>query len=172
MPTIEASKKDLLKLIGKKLSDEKLAEALSYSKSEFAGEKGEIKIEIADINRPDLLSIEGIARQCKLGLGLISGLQEYKVKKTNLKIIAKSKVRPLIVAAVVKNIKFDDFAIKQIIQLQEKLCEIFGRKRKEAALGIYDFDKINWPIKYEDKEPEKIKFITLEMQEEMTGKEI
>jgi len=172
MPTIEASKKDLLKLIGKKLSDEKLAEALSYSKSEFAGEKGEIKIEIADINRPDLLSIEGIARQCKLGLGLISGLQEYKVKKTNLKIIAKSKVRPLIVAAVVKNIKFDDFAIKQIIQLQEKLCEIFGRKRKEAALGIYDFDKINWPIKYEDKEPEKIKFIPLEMQEEMTGKEI
>ena len=102
---------------------------------------------------------------------MISGLQEYKVKKTNLKIIAKSKVRPLIVAAVVKNIKFDDFAIKQIIQLQEKLCEIFGRKRKEAALGIYDFDKINWPKKYEDKEPEKIKFIPLEMQEEMTGKD-
>jgi len=171
MPTIEAKKSDLLKLIGKKLSNAELELALSYAKSEFEGAE-EIKIEIADVNRPDLLSIEGIARQCKLGLGLISGLQEYKIKKTNLKIKAKSKTRPLIVAAVVKNLKFDNESIKQIVQLQEKLCEIFGRKRKEAALGIYDFDRIKWPVKYEDKEPEKIKFIPLESSQEMTGKEI
>ena len=170
MPTIEASKKDLLRLIGKKLDDKKLEEALRYAKSEIEGSGDEVKIEIADANRPDLLSIEGIARQCRLALGLKPII--YKAKKTNYKIISKSKVRPLIVAAVVKNLKFDDASIKQIIQLQEKLCEIFGRKRREAALGIYDFDKIKWPITYADYEPEKIKFIPLEMNREMTGKEI
>jgi len=169
MPTIEASKKDLLRLIGKKLSDKELAKALNYAKAEISG-KEEIKIEIADVNRPDLLSIEGIARQCRLGLGL--KVRDYKAEKTNYKIIAKSKIRPLIVAAVVKNLKFDDSSIKQIVQLQEKLCEIFGRKRKEAALGIYDFDKINWPLSYSDYEPEEIKFTPLEATREMTAPEI
>ena len=171
MPTIEASKKDLLSLIGKKLNDKELALALQYAKSEFSGENN-IKIEIADVNQPDLLSIEGIARQCKLGLKIISGLQKYEVKKSNYKISANSKTRPLIAAAVVKNIKFSDESIKQIIQLQEKLCEIFGKKRKEAALGIYDFDKISWPILYADYKPEDIRFIPLEETKEMNAIQI
>ena len=64
MPTIEASSSDLLKLIGKSLSDAELEKVLLSAKSEFSNlEKGQIKIEVADVNRPDLLSIEGIARQ-------------------------------------------------------------------------------------------------------------
>ncbi len=173
MPTIEASSSDLLKLIGKSLSDAELEKVLLSAKSEFSNlEKGQIKIEVADVNRPDLLSIEGIARQCRLSLGIISGLQKYNIHKTAYRINAKSNLRPYIAAAVIRNLKLNEDSIKQLIQLQEKLCEIFGRKRKEAALGIYDFDKISWPIKYSDESPEKIRFIPISMEREMTGKEI
>ena len=62
--------------------------------------------------------------------------------------------------------------LKQLIQLQEKLCETFGRKRKEASLGIYDFDKINWPIKYLPKDPMTFSFKPLGMDKEYTLKKI
>ena len=172
MPTIESSKNALFNLIGKKLNDKELEKVLNCAKSEVSFDNDALKLEIADVNRPDLLSIEGIARQMKLGLGIINGLQEFKAKKTRYKIKAVSKTRPLIVAAVIKNIRFDNESTKSIIQLQEKLCEIFGRKRKEAALGIYDFDRIKFPLTYKDVEPDKIRFIPLGFNMEMTGREI
>jgi len=45
-------------------------------------------------------------------------------------------------------------AIEQLIALQEKLSENFGRERKEAAIGIYDSDKIKWPITYKATDPD------------------
>ena len=65
MPVIEASFKDLKKLIGKNLprDEERLWDVLSYVKTEVDGLEGDtIKLDVGDTNRPDLWSIEGIAR--------------------------------------------------------------------------------------------------------------
>ena len=97
-------------------------------------------------------------------MGKEKGLKTYKINQSNFMLKKDSKVkkvRPEIVCAVVKNVKLDDYAIKQLIQLQEKLCEGFGRKRKEAALGVYDFDKIKWPITYTAFSPDSLKFIPM-----------
>ena len=177
MPTIEISKKDICDLIGKKASTEELGELLSFCKAEIeSAEEDVLKVEVADVNRPDLWSAEGLAREIKAKIGREKGVPKYKISengKYSINVDPKLKnIRPLIVCAVVKNLKLNDNAIKQIIQLQEKLCELFGRKRKEAALGIYDFDKVAWPISYKTVAPDGIKFIPLEFSEPMTPRQI
>lgn len=170
MPIIEISETDLKKLIGK-IDLEKIQQ---YSKLEISrGEKDILNVEVKDSNRPDLLSIEGIARELKGILGKEKGLIKYELRKSDFMLNNGGvKARPEIVCAVVKNVRLDDFAIKQIIQLQEKLCDGFGRKRKEAAIGVYDFDKIKWPVIYKSAKPDAMRFVPLDMQEEMTLSQI
>ncbi len=174
MPKIEASKKDFEKLIGKRFSEEELIEALNYAKVELDGlEEDKMILDSKDANRPDLWSIEGIARQVK-GKFSEKGIPKYKVKKGKNKIIVDKSVkeiRPCSVGAIVKGIKIDDEILKQIIQLQEKVAMTFGRKRKEAAIGVYDFDKIKFPLYYTTKD-RKFKFIPLGYKVEMDLEEI
>ncbi|OYT41854.1 phenylalanine--tRNA ligase subunit beta [Candidatus Pacearchaeota archaeon ex4484_26] len=176
MPTVEISKKDLEKLVGKKFSKQELEEYLLVVKGEIELIEGDnIKIDIKDINRPDLWSTTGIARELRGELGKERGLPDFKVKSSQYKVIVDDNlkgIRPLTVCAVLKNLKLDDAGIKQLIDLQEKLSENFGRQRKEAALGIYDADKIAWPIYYKAADPDKTKFIPLEMDKEITLRQI
>ena len=81
-------------------------------------------------------------------------------------------VRPFTACAIVKNIKLDDEKIKEIINIQEKLHFTVGRKRKKLAIGIYPLEKIKLPITYKALEPDKIKFIPLESDREMSGLQI
>lgn len=175
MPVIEVSKKDLCSLVGKNLSLRELEDFLHFAKATLESEAGDmLKIEAGDINRPDLWSTEGIARIIKGQLGKESGIPKYNISKSSYSVNVEAKVskaRPLIVCAVVKNLKLDQVAINQIIQLQEKLCENFGLKRKEAALGVYDFDRIKWPVKYTTF-PQSFKFVPLDMDEPLTLQQI
>ncbi len=174
MPTIEISRRDLQKLVRKKLD---VKEAASYIKAEIeVDEKNKdlLHVELKDINRPDLWSVEGIARELKYKFGFKINYDIIKAKRESVVKVKNKvkKVRPLIACAIVKNLKLTEEAIKQIIQLQEKLCESFGLKRKEAALGIYDFDKIKWPIIYTSYKPESIKFVPIGSTQKLNLREI
>jgi len=81
-------------------------------------------------------------------------------------------IRPFTACAIVKDLKFDDDKIKEIIDIQEKLHATVGRKRKKLAIGIYPLEKIKLPITFKALEPDKIKFIPLEMNREFSGLEI
>lgn len=138
--------------------------------------KEEIEIEVFP-NRPDLLSMQGYLRGLKAFIGKSPGLTKYKINKPlpnyKVKISPSVKpVRPFTACAIVKNLKFNDEKIKEIIDLQEKLHATVGRKRKKVAIGIYPLEKIKLPIKYEALLPDKIKFIPLESDKEMTGRQI
>jgi phenylalanyl-tRNA synthetase beta chain len=176
MPTIEISQKDLCNLIGEKIEMEELKNLMDFVKGEIESvSDGLLRIEIKDTNRPDLWSAEGIARELKAKLGIEKGLPEYKVKKTNVKVIVSEKVkkvRPYTVCAVVKNLKIDEFALSQIIQLQEKIANNFGKGRREVAIGIYDLKRIKPPIRFTTVKPEGIKFAPLDFEEELTPREI
>jgi phenylalanyl-tRNA synthetase beta chain len=166
MPTIEVSRRDLEVLSGMKATDENLM--LAKAEPELS-ESDNLKLEIADANRPDLWSAEGIAREMK------GEFLEIKPKKSGLKVIVDSNlkdIRPLTVCAVIKNIKITENSLQQLIQLQEKVCETFGRKRKQVAIGVYDYDKIKSPIIYRAFAPEEIEFIPLETNQLMNLKEI
>jgi phenylalanyl-tRNA synthetase beta chain len=68
--------------------------------------------------------------------------------------------------------KFDDAKIKEVIQIQEKLHTTFGRNRKRAAIGIYPLEKIKLPIRFVGRKPEGVKFVPLDSESSMNGKEI
>ena len=177
MPNIEASKKDFESLLGMKVKDkQQLEELLMFAKCELDALDGDaLKIDCKDTNRPDLWSIEGIAREIRLRTGKQKGMAKYKIKKSNLKVkVEKSveDVRPLTACAVIKGVKVTDELLRQIIQLQEKIHGSFGSKRKEAAMGIYDYGKIHGNIRYYGAEPRKTKFIPLDFKNEMDLDEI
>lgn len=138
--------------------------------------ENEIEIEI-NPNRPDLLSYHGFKRSFLSFLGRKIGLKQYKLNKPekNYEVIIESsvkEVRPYTACAIIKKLKLDNEKIKELIDIQEKLHFTVGRKRKKLAIGIYPLEKIKLPITYTALEPDKIKFIPLEANKEMSGLEI
>jgi len=175
MPTITISKKELEKSIGKKLSLEELKDRISYLGTDLEGIEGDnITVEVFP-NRPDMLSLQGFARALSSFIGAKKGLKKYNIKDSKEQLIVDKSVesvRPFTACAIVKNIKFDDEKIKEVIQIQEKLHITYGRNRRKVAIGVYPFEKIKTPIKFLALEPEKIKFRPLEFPSVINGRQI
>jgi len=170
MATITINKIDLENLVGKKLSNEVLAEKLAMLGTSVEKiTKDSIDLEIFP-NRPDLLSTEGIARALSSFIGIKKGLRNYNVKKSDYIVNVDKKVasvRPFVVAAVVKNIRLNDETVQSIMQLQEKLHITLGRNRKKASIGVYDLDTIRFPLTYTTKTKD-FKFTPLEFKNKLT----
>lgn len=135
----------------------------------------ELSVEVFP-NRPDLLSLGNFSRAVNQfnGKGKIASFKINKPEKDYVVTIDKSvkAVRPHTVCAIVKGMKFDDAKIKEIVDIQEKLHNSIGRKRKKIAIGVYPLDKIALPIRFIAKSPNDIKFLPLEARKEMTGAQI
>jgi phenylalanyl-tRNA synthetase beta chain len=163
MPTITFPTEELEKLTGKKV------ENLDFSqiKAEATVSRNELKVELEDTNRPDLWSVEGIARHFRKR-------KEYVVEGKAGKIVAKSVpgIRPYIAASVVKGLKLDDEGIKSIMLAQEKLDEALGRDRKQTSIGLYRFDDLNLPLVYTTTDSDDSPFVPLGFRRIMTPAEI
>lgn len=135
----------------------------------------EVSVEVFP-NRPDLLSLPNFATALNqfngkkeiLNFDIKKGEKDYVVKIEK----AVKKVRPYTVCAIVKNLKLDNEKIIQLIDVQEKLHNSIGRKRKKVAIGIYPLDKIALPITFTARKPEDINFIPLEAKKEMPARQI
>jgi phenylalanyl-tRNA synthetase beta chain len=175
MPTVNLNRKEFERLVGKKLSLDKLKDRISMLGTDLEDiTEKEIIVEVFP-NRPDMLSEQGFARAFSSFIGVKKGLRKYEAKKSDYKLIVEDSVknvRPYTACAVVKNLNFNDEKIKQVIQIQEKLHVGYGRNRKKCAIGIYPLEKIKFPIYYKALEPNKIKFRPLESSKEMNGYEI
>lgn len=178
MPTIDIKKQDLDRLIGRKLSIPVLEKHLMLAKAElkeYNVETDALKVELSDSNRPDLWSAEGIARQIRIHL---SGRPESypffanHQKASHRIVVSKDMkpVRPFIAACTARGIKMTDDILAQMIQSQDKLSEIFGRKRATVSIGIYELDRITFPVEYKLVDPKdpKYAFIPLGMEERIT----
>ncbi|MEM3091614.1 MAG: phenylalanine--tRNA ligase subunit beta [Candidatus Pacearchaeota archaeon] len=138
--------------------------------------ENEIQLEIFP-NRPDLLSYQGFKRAFLSFLGKKTGFRDYKVNKPekDYEVIIDSSVkdiRPFTACSIIKDLDLNNERIREIIEMQEKLHLTIGRKRKKLAIGIYPLEKIKLPITFLAIEPDKIKFIPLEMDKELSGLEI
>ncbi len=170
MPTITLDKKDVIKLVGKEIPDDKLKDRISMLGTDLEKiDDSEIVVEVFP-NRPDLLSEEGFARALSSFIGVKKGLGKYDVKKSNFKVkVEKSveNVRPYIRCAILKNIDLTDEAIKSLMQLQEKLHLTHGRKRRKVAIGVHNFNAIKFPLTYKAVKPDSISFVPLGMTNKM-----
>lgn len=174
MPTITVSYEDLINLMDKKLSIEELREYLFLHKCLLESVVGdELSIEV-NADRPDLLSVEGLARALRLFLKLEEP-KEYSTTKGLVKVRVDPSVlefRPFILCAIVRNVHLSDEAVKQVMMLQEKLHLTYCRGRMKASIGIHDMKHIWNEIVYAAYPPSQIRFIPLNEEVEMDGYEI
>ena len=170
MPVITVDRKDFCRLIGKDISMNEIEEKIPMLGAGWEGnDKEEFSVEI-NPNRPDMLSVEGLARAFSSFIGIRSGIKTYKAEKSiymvNVDSVTKP-IRPYIVCAAITGMTFTDESIKSLMDIQEKLHITHARKRRKAAIGVHDLDKIKFPLLYTAKDP-SFKFIPLGEEKEMT----
>jgi phenylalanyl-tRNA synthetase beta chain len=125
-------------------------------------------------DRPDLFSTEGVARAMRGYLGIETGLPSYPIKASGISFTVDPKlgdIRPVLGAAVIRGVKFDDESIQSIMSLQESLHWAVGRGRSKVAIGIHDLDMVSPPFRY-IASPRSRKFIPLDYTDEMSLDEI
>ncbi len=180
MPTIEVNYSELETLLGIELNDdmERLDEILSYVKSEvknFNKQDNVVSVEIKDTNRPDLWSVEGLARALRSYLKIEKGARDYfannSIVEVNVAPLLKN-IRPYIGCSIIKEVDLTDDIIRGFMHLQDKLDQTYGRSRQKTSIGLYDFDQISAPLSYVAVNPTEYSFVPLGFEKKITLSEI
>jgi phenylalanyl-tRNA synthetase beta chain len=172
MPVINFKYDDLCGLMGKKVPQETLIDKIPMIGADMhdtEGNENEMSVEFFP-DRPDLFSVEGLARGMRAFLDIEPGLKTYPVIKTNISVTTDSKVtkiRPYFLCAAVFDVEISDEFLRSMMELQEKLHITIGRKRSKFAIGIHDLDKVESPFTYTALEPHDIRFVPLAKMEDM-----
>ncbi len=178
MPSVQFSLTDLEGLLGKTVPRDKegLNDILAFVKGDVESLEGDaVSIEVKDSNRPDIWSVEGIARALRYQLGTGRSRQIRVADKSGLKVIIDTRVkpiRPFISTAIVRGLQPSEEALKGWISLQEKLDLTYGRKRKRASIGLYQADMIASPLSYTVAKPDEASFAPLGSETKSSLREI
>jgi len=136
---------------------------------ENASEETLLRIEVA-ANRYDLLCVEGIALALRSFLNLDADpkcelpLPKFVAKKPTTRMTVDPSVldvRPVIMCAIVRNVKFTERSFASFIDMQDKLHQTLCKRRSLASIGTHDLDHVKAPFKYEARKPEDIHFCPL-----------
>lgn len=177
MPVINFSYSDLCDLVGREVSRDVLREKLPLIGADLKSvpdDGDELSFEFFP-DRPDLFSVEGIARAVRAFFGYEPGLRSYKVDSSEVELSVDSSVkdvRPYIWSALVEGNEITDPLIRSMMDLQEKLHLTHGRNRKKVAIGIHDFRTVKPPFTYKAVLPDEIAFVPLQGSRRMTPAEI
>jgi len=175
MPSAEFNTKDLMGLLDGDIGLDHLAQAIPMLGVDLESADDEkLSVEVFP-NRPDMLSVEGFARALNGFLGLCVGAPKYDVCDSGFVLEVDSSVdgiRPAVVAAAAYNVRMDDYTVKSVMDIQEKLHLTHGRNRAKVAIGAHDLDKVSFPVVYEAVDPDSRSFIPLELGQELTLRKI
>ena len=171
MPVITFSFRDFQELLGRTLLPGRFADLVAlYAKGEVElHHDDKVKVALDDTNMPYLWCVEGLARFFRGILEIETGLPEIKAGKAGKTIIVDGsvkKIRPYI-ACFAASGKITEYILEQLIQLQEKFCEGYGRKREKVSIGLYSEKHVTFPVNYRAVKPDSVKFAPLEIEEEM-----
>ncbi len=175
MPVVTFDYNDFINIFGHKISKKELIQKLPMIGADLDKvEEDLISIEFFP-NRPDLASVEGIARASRAFFGFETGLKKYPIKKSDIEMNVDpsvKKVRPYVTTALVKNVTMTDELISSLMELQEKLHLGLGRNRKKVAIGVHNFEPVEPPFVYKAVDPDSVEFVPLNKVESMTLNEI
>ncbi|MBU0685836.1 MAG: phenylalanine--tRNA ligase subunit beta [Candidatus Thermoplasmatota archaeon] len=177
MPVINFSYSDLCELMGRDVPKEVIRERLPMIGADMKSledSSDDASFEFFP-DRPDLYSVEGIARAMKAFLGFEPGLRSYAVGECDVDLHVDpsvNEVRPFIWSALVEGNEITDPLIRSIMDLQEKLHLTLGRNRRKVAIGIHDFRTVKPPFTYKAVLPDEISFVPLQGSKRMTPAQI
>jgi phenylalanyl-tRNA synthetase beta chain len=172
MPVVTLYWDELEKLVGKS-RDEILKRLPMLGCDIERVEEDHVDVEFFP-NRPDLYSVEGVARALKGFMDVEFGYVEYSTKPGNWKIHVDESVlsvRPRIVGCVVRGLKITDEVIRSLMEVQEDLHWTIGRNRRKMAIGVHDLSMVNFPLRYTAVD-KNFSFVPLDFRDEMSVAEI
>lgn len=188
MPTVTVIKDELERLLGVQKSDEEWAstfmqfglelDEVVHEKERFLEAQPEVVQYKVDVtaNRSDLLCVEGLALAMRdfLGLEPLPPMQLQPPRYTlTVDYASTSRVRPYVVSAVVRNLRFNQRSYNSFIDHQDKLHQNLCRRRALVAIGTHDLDKLDpTRLTYAAEAPEDISFVALNQTEKTTGREL
>lgn len=175
MTVVSVGHHDLIDLLGKKLSKEELWSRLPMMGLAPEAIEGDMLSFDVSPNRPDLYSVEGIARAVRGFLGLETGLPEFRLQASDVELIVDTSVevvRPCAVGGILRDVRMSDSLVRSLIDLQEKLHTTVGRRRRKVAIGIHDLDKVVPPFTYKAVRGDEVRFVPLQGDRAMTPSEI
>lgn len=150
------------------------------SKSEIAALSENIIYKIdMPANRYDLLCIEGFSRALKIFLGEVDAptYEVISVPEADMEVMnvqpATAQIRPFVVCAILKDVKFTEERYQSFIDLQDQLHRNLCRLRTLVAIGTHDMDTVKGPFVYDARPGDKIEFVPLthsSTRESFTGK--
>ena len=66
------------------------------------------------------------------------------------------EIRPFVAACTAVGYEVTAEGLAQLIQMQEKLADIFGRKRRSVSIGLYRLEHIVFPVTYDLVKPDDL----------------
>ena len=177
MPVINFKYSDLCNLIGEEVPRDTLIERIPMIGADMHdtdGNEDDMSVEFFP-DRPDLYSVEGLARSLRAFLDIEPGMAEYDVQETEIEVNVEGSVknvRPYILCAAVHDVDITDDLLRSLMEMQEKLHITIGRKRSKIAIGVHDLDKIAPPFRYKAVHPNEISFVPLAKTDEWDLKQI
>jgi len=172
MPVINFKYGDLCSLLGQNVPQEVLVDRIPLIGADMHDTEGgndDMSVEFFP-DRPDLFSVEGLARGLRAFLDITPGMKEYRSVEGGIRVKVDDSVmsvRPCFSCAVIRNVNVTDDLIRSMMELQEKLHLTIGRKRSKLAIGIHDLDKVAPPFVYKAVSPKEVRFVPLTCTEEM-----
>jgi phenylalanyl-tRNA synthetase beta chain len=176
LPTLEGHLDDLNSLLPAPLSPEEMNQVLDRVKGEwkhYDPATRRFKIELNDTNRPDLWSVEGIARQLRGGTPLPGRPYSFLDRAAKRERGAApeisvepglSTVRPFLGGFRATGGTLGEEGLAGLIGTQERLSELFGRKRADLAIGVYPLKgakEIAFPLSFRLADPDATHFVPL-----------
>ena len=128
-------------------------------------------------NRYDLLCMEGIARALNVFLGNVDvprfRLADPQGGRQQMRVAPETAlIRPFVVCAVLRGVRFDPERYASFIELQDKLHTNICRQRTLVAIGTHDLDTLQGPFSYEAQPPEDISFTPLKQEREFQADDL
>ncbi len=179
MPRATIPKARLVAALGRDLSDADLGDLLWPTKAEFDGSDGGSLMVETTADRIDLLTESGLALALAPRTGGAHGLvpisagtwsgpsPEFSVDPS------VAPLRPAIAGVVVtapEGRPLDAGLLDEAIRFQELLHATYGGDRKRASLGIYPADRFRFPVRYEMRPIDGVRFVPLDGTEEVDGR--
>src|SRR5213596_3047799 len=121
---VDVPYEDLIELRGKRLSLEECVDRITFMGAGPEGVQGDVMTFDIFPNRPDLYSVEGIARALRGFLGVEVGPARFPVKAGGIEFLVDKSVeavRPHAVGGAVRGVELTDESVASLVALQEKL---------------------------------------------------
>eukprot|EP00891_Asterochloris_glomerata_P001424 jgi/Astpho2/1424/e_gw1.00025.19.1_t len=129
-------------------------------------------------NRYDMLCLEGIARALNIFNDRMATpsfkLADMKGRQMQRVVVRPetSLVRPFLMCAVLRGVKFDAARYNSFIDLQDKLHANLCRQRSLVSIGTHDLGTVQGPFTYEALRPEEINFVPLKQKKTYQSRQL